>query len=403
MDGLKSRGNVIVIAATNIPNTLDPALRRPGRFDREIEIGVPDKQGRGEILEIYTRGMPLAEGVDLDRLAAITHGFVGADLAALAREAAMSVLRRLMPDLDFAQPNLPEEKLMALEVTMADFEAALLEVEPSAIREVFTEVPEVGWADVGGLDEIKRLLVEAVEWPLHHAELFARAGIRAPKGLLLYGPPGTGKTLLAKALARESEVNFIAVKGPELLSKWVGESEKAVREVFRKAAQAAPCLIFFDEIDALTPPRGGGESAVSERMVSQFLSELDGIEELKGVVVLAATNRLDRVDPAIQRPGRLDFLVELPPPDEATRRAILGVHTRAMPLGKGVDLDKLAAATEGLVGADLEGVCQRAGLLALREILEKAAESEPDSSVAERLRITSGHFHQALANRKRMG
>ena len=402
MDGLKSRGNVIVIGATNIPNTLDPALRRPGRFDREIEIGVPDKLGRGEILEIYTRGMPLAEGVDLDRLAGITHGFVGADLAALAREAAMSVLRRLMPDLDFNQPNLPEEKLATLEVTMADFESALLEVEPSAIREVFTEVPDVGWQDVGGLDEIKRLLVEAVEWPLRHAELFERAGIRPPKGLLLYGPPGTGKTLLAKALARESEVNFIAVKGPELLSKWVGESEKAVREVFRKALQAAPCLIFFDEIDALTPPRGGGESAVSERMVSQFLSELDGIEELKGVVVLAATNRLDRVDPAMQRPGRLDFLVELPAPDEVTRRAILGVHTRGMPLAKGVDLDKLAAATEGLVGADLEGVCQRAGLLALREILEKAGD-EPDSAVAERLRITSGHFQQALANRKRQG
>jgi transitional endoplasmic reticulum ATPase len=402
MDGLKSRGNVIVIAATNIPNTLDPALRRPGRFDREIEIGVPDKQGRGEILEIYTRGMPLAEGVDLDRLAGITHGFVGADLAALCREAAMSVLRRLMPDLDFTETNLPEEKLLSLEVTMADFESALLEVEPSAIREVFTEVPEVGWQDVGGLEEIKRLLVEAVEWPLRHAELFDRAGIRAPKGLLLYGPPGTGKTLLAKALARESEVNFIAVKGPELLSKWVGESEKAVREVFRKALQAAPCLIFFDEIDALTPPRGGGESAVSERMVSQFLSELDGIEELKGVVVLAATNRLDRVDPAIQRPGRLDFLVELPAPDESTRRAILGVHTRGMPLGKGVDLDKLAAATAGLVGADLEGVCQRAGLLALREILETAGE-EPDSAVAERLRVTSGHFQQALANRKRQG
>jgi transitional endoplasmic reticulum ATPase len=408
MDGLKSRGNAIVIAATNIPNTLDPALRRPGRFDREIEIGVPDKQGRAEILEIYTRGMPLAEGVDMDRLASITHGFVGADLAALAREAAMSVLRRLMPDLDFAKGdsapmNIPEEKLLALEVTMADFQSALLEVEPSAIREVFTEIPEVGWADVGGLEEIKRLLVEAVEWPLQHAALFERAGIRSPKGILLFGPPGTGKTLLAKALARESEVNFIAVKGPELLSKWVGESEKAVREVFRKALQAAPCIIFFDEIDALTPPRGGGESAVSERMVSQFLSELDGIEELKGVVVLAATNRLDRVDAAIQRPGRLDFLVELPAPDEVTRRAILGVHTRVMPLAKGVDLDKLAAETEGLVGADLEGVCQRAGLLALREILEQAAESETDERVAERLRITSGHFQQALANRRRQG
>jgi transitional endoplasmic reticulum ATPase len=400
MDGLEARGNVIVIAATNIPNTLDPALRRPGRFDREIVIGVPDRQGRQEILEIHTRGMPLAENVELERLAAITHGFVGADLQALCREAAMSVLRVLMPDIDLAQPHLPYEKLMALEVTMEDFQAALLEVEPSAIREVFTEVPEVGWGDVGGLEEVKQLLTEAVEWPLRHAGLFERAGIRAPKGILLYGAPGTGKTLVAKALARESEVNFIAVKGPELLNKWVGESERGVREVFRKALQAAPCIIFFDELDALAPPRGsGGDTGVADRVVSQFLSELDGIEEMKGVVVLAATNRLDRLDAALLRPGRLEFLVEMPAPDEATRRAILGVHTKNMPLGGDVDLEALAAETAGLVGADLEGVCQRAGLLALRELLEKLP--APDEKTVAKLRISRAHFTQALSDRRR--
>jgi transitional endoplasmic reticulum ATPase len=371
MDGLESRGHVIVIAATNIPNTLDPALRRPGRFDREIAIGVPDRDGRREILDIHTRGMPLADDVDLERLAAITHGFVGADLAALCREAAMSALRRLMPDIDFAQAQIPYEKLMALEVTMDDFLAAQAEVEPSAIREVFTEVPEVGWADVGGLEEVQRLLIEAVEWPLRHGRLFAHAGVRPPRGILLHGPPGTGKTLLAKALARESEANFIAVKGPQLLSMWVGESERGVREVFRKARQAAPCIVFFDEIDALAPRRGGGgDSQVTERVVSQFLTELDGIEDLKGVVVLAATNRLDRVDPALLRPGRFDFLVELPAPDQEARLAILGVHTRGMPLAGDVDLEALAAETEGSVGADLEGLCRRAALLAIREFLE---------------------------------
>ena len=401
MDGLKERGNVIVIAATNIPNTLDPALRRPGRFDREIAIGVPDRDGRLETLEIHTRGMPLADDVDLGRLAAITHGFVGADLAALCREAAMSALRELMPDIDFAQVHIPYEKLMALDVTMEDFQAALLEVAPSAIREVFTEVPDVGWADVGGLADVKQLLTEAVDWPLRHAALFEQAGIRPPKGILLHGAPGTGKTLLAKALARESEINFIAVKGPELLSKWVGESERGVREIFHKAMQAAPCIIFFDEIDALAPPRGGGDSQVSERVVGQFLSELDGIEELKGVVVLAATNRLDRVDLALQRPGRLEFLVELPVPDEETRLAIFGVHTRGMPLADDVDLAALAAATEGLVGADLEGICQRAGLLALREVIEINSEPETEGNAADLLRVTSQHFQDALTNTMR--
>jgi transitional endoplasmic reticulum ATPase len=376
MDGLEARGEVVVIAATNIPNTLDPALRRPGRFDREIAISVPDKDGRREILDIHTRGMPLqvlseetGTGVDLDRLAAITHGFVGADLEALGREAAMSALRRLMPNMDFTQARIPYETLMALEVTTDDFLAALTEVEPSAIREVFTEVPDVGWTDVGGLEDVKQLLVEAVEWPLRHAEVFAHAGIRPSKGILLHGPPGTGKTLLAKAVARESEANFIAVKGPQLLSKWVGESERGVREVFHKARQAAPCIVFFDEIDALAPRRGGSDNQVTERVVSQLLTELDGIEELKGVTVLAATNRLDRVDPALLRPGRFDFLAELPTPDAEARLDILRIHTREIPLATDVSLEALAEETEGLTGADLEALCRQAAMLAVREFL----------------------------------
>lgn len=406
MDGLKSRGNVIVIAATNIPNTLDPALRRPGRFDREIRIGVPDKDGRREILDIHSRGMPLSPEVDIERLATITHGFVGADMAALCREAAMSALRRLMPDIDFAQAHIPYEKLMALEVTMDDFTSALTEVEASAIREVFTEVPDVAWEDVGGLDEVKQLLAEIVEWPLRYGKLFERAGIRPSKGVLLHGPPGTGKTLLAKALASESEVNFIAVKGPQLLSMWVGESERGVREIFRKARQAAPCIIFFDEIDALAPQRGAGAAGgqVIERVVSQLLTELDGIEELKGVMVLAATNRLDRMDPALIRPGRFDYLVELPVPNLESRRTILEIHTRTMPLTHGpgvspedvVDLDLLAAATEGLVGADIESICRRAATLAIREFIELDTDLSL-SGVLDRLHITRKHFDTALA------
>ncbi|MBU1661037.1 MAG: CDC48 family AAA ATPase [Chloroflexi bacterium] len=400
MDGLTSRGNVIVIAATNIPNTLDPALRRPGRFDREISISVPDKGGRREILDIHTRGMPLAENVELEKLAATTHGFVGADLAALSREAAMSALRRLMPDIDFAQAKIPYEKLMALEVTMDDFLAALAEVEPSAIREVFTEIPDVGWVDIGGLEEIKQLLVETVEWPLRHVLIFEHAGVRPSKGILLHGPPGTGKTLLAKALARESEVNFIAVKGPQLLSKWVGESERGVREVFRKARMAAPCIIFFDEIDALAPRRsGGGDSQVTERVVSQLLTELDGIEELKGVVVLAATNRLDRVDPALLRPGRFDFLVELPIPDRDARLSILHIHTRGMPLTGDVSLESLADQTEGFSGADLEGLCREAALQAIREFLERSEKVGQEN--LEDFLVGNSHFEGALLARRR--
>jgi transitional endoplasmic reticulum ATPase len=401
MDGLESRGNVIVVAATNIPNTLDPALRRPGRFDREIAIGIPDRDDRHHILEIHTRGMPLADDVDLGRLAAITHGFVGADLEALSREAAMDALRWLMPDIDFAQADIPFEKLMALEVTMDDFLTALAEVEPSAIREVFTEVPDVTWADVGGLEDARRLLVEAVEWPLRYRSLFERAGIRPSKGVMLYGPPGTGKTLLAKALARQSEANFISVKGPQLLSMWVGESERGVREVFRKARQAAPCIVFFDEIDALAPQRGGGaDNQVTERVVSQLLTELDGIEELKGVVVLAATNRLDRVDPALLRPGRFDFLVELPKPDREARLSILRVHTRRMPLADDVDLEALVEETGGFTGADIEGLCRRAALMAIREAVESGQRqgTTADAWALDEFRIERWHFERALAD-----
>lgn len=403
MDGLESRGDVIVIAATNLPNSLDPALRRPGRFDREITINVPDKDARREILDIHTRGMPLSSDVDMQRLSAITHGFVGADLEALCREAALNALRRLMPDIDFGQAQIPYEKLMALEVTSDDFLAAMTEIEPSAIREVFTEVPDVTWEDVGGLAEVKRLLQEVVEWPLRHDQIFERAGVRPPKGILLHGAPGTGKTLLAKALASQSEANFISVKGPQLLSMWVGESERGVREIFHKARQAAPCIIFFDEIDSLVPPRGGGDTQVTERVVSQFLTEMDGIEDLKGVVVLATTNRLDRVDPAMQRPGRFDFLVEIPVPDQETRLAILRVRTRGMPLADDVDLEALAAETSDFVGADLEGLCHRAAMLAIRAYLESVKQSadvriegkEPAHEYGD-FRINKHHFTTAL-------
>jgi transitional endoplasmic reticulum ATPase len=407
MDGLQSRGQVIVIAATNIPNTLDPALRRPGRFDREIAISVPDRDGRLEILEIHTRGMPLAQGVDLGKLAAITHGFVGADLEALGREAAMSALRRLMPDIDFSQAYIPFDKLVTLEVTMDDFASALNEVEPSAVREVFTEVPDVSWDDIGGLDEIKRLLTEAVEWPLRYGPLFQRAGARPPKGILLYGPPGTGKTLLAKALAGESEANFIAVKGPQLLSMWVGESERGIREVFRKGRLAAPCILFFDEIDALAPRRSGSDSQVTERVVSQLLTEIDGIEALKGVVVVASTNRMDLLDPALLRPGRFDLLAELPLPDRQARLAILRIHTRQMPLADVTSLEMLANQTEGLAGADLESLCHRAAMLAIRAFLERCGETGSPSTPAEAwsdpsldLQIQPQHLERALAERR---
>jgi len=394
MDGLKDRGQVIVIGATNIPNTLDPALRRPGRFDREIPIGIPDRNGRLSILDIHTRGMPLAEDVDLPHLADITHGFVGADLEALCREAAMITLRQIIPNIDFAQAKIPYEQLLSLTVYQRAFLEAMNEVEPSAIREVFTEVPDVSWEDVGGLEEIKRTLREAVEWPLKYARLFQRADTQPPKGILLYGPPGCGKTLVAKAVAKESGVNFISIKGPALLSKWVGESERGVREVFKKARMASPCILFLDEIDALAPTRGGGgDSHVAERVVSQLLTEMDGIEELHGVMVLAATNRPDIVDPALRRPGRFDLLVELPRPDEATRTQIVQVHTRRKPLADDVALERLVELTQGAVGAEIEGVCQQAALLAIREFLE----AHPAGDEPEQLVIAMRHFDAAIA------
>jgi 26S proteasome subunit P45 family len=368
MDGLKKRGKVIVIAATNRPDSLDPALRRPGRFDREIEIGVPDKQGRKEILQIHTRKMPLDKDVNLDELAEITYGYVGADLEALAKEAAMNALRRLLPKIKWKEEEkLPKEVLEKLVVTKKDFEEALKVVEPSAMREVLIEIPNVKWSDIGGLDDVKQQLKEAVEWPLKMPEKFKKLGITPPKGILLYGPPGCGKTLLAKAVATESNANFISVKGPELLSKWVGESEKRVRELFRRARQVAPSIIFFDEIDALAPRRGRsiGET-VSEKIVSQLLTEMSGIEELEGVVVIAATNRPDMVDPALLRPGRFDRLILVMPPDEKARLKILEIKTKKMPL-KGVDLKELAKKTEGYSGADLEALVREAGMNALRE------------------------------------
>ena len=392
MDGLKDRGQVIVIGAPNIPNVLDPALRRPGRFDREIGIGIPDRNGRLAVLEIHSRGMPLAEDVNLEHLADITHGFVGADLEALCREAAMITLREIIPNIDFAQANIPYEQLVKLTVRQDDFIAAMADIEPSAIREVFTEIPDVRWEDVGGLEDVKQALREAVEWPLKHAALFERAKTRPPKGLLLSGPPGCGKTLLAKAVARESGVNFISIKGPQLLSKWVGESEKGVREIFKKARQASPCIVFLDEIDSLAPARGaGGDSHVSERVVSQLLTELDGIEELRGVMVLAATNRPDIVDPALLRPGRFDLQMTLPPPDAAGRAAILAVHTRGKPLASDVDLQLLIDRTAGQVGADIEGLCRRAAIAAIREFLV----AHPDGGNAEELVITMKHFDDA--------
>lgn len=400
MDGLESRGEIIVVGATNIPNVLDPALRRPGRFDREISISIPDKNGRMEILQIHTRGMPLAENVGLQRLAEITHGFVGADLEALCREAAMCALRNIFPSIDFELEEIPYEVLLQLQVTMDDFLDALKEVEPSAIREVFTEIPDVKWDDVGGLEGVKQVLRETIEWPLKHARLFEHAKTNPPKGILLYGPPGTGKTLLAKAVASQSEVNFISVKGPALISKWVGESEKGVREVFKKAKQASPCIVFFDELDALAPVRGagGGDSHATERVISQFLTELDGIEELKGVVVLAATNRLDIIDPALLRAGRFDFLLELPIPDEKARLEIFKIHTRGKPLASDVDLKALARITDGLAGSDIESICKKASLLAIREFLEGAPGTGhlvPEKDYAK-FKIESKHFDEAI-------
>jgi transitional endoplasmic reticulum ATPase len=371
MDGLKSRGQVVVIGATNRVDSLDGALRRPGRFDREIEIGVPDKDGRREVLQIHTRGMPLDEKVDLDEIAEITHGFVGADLQSLCKESAMRVIRRVLSEIK-GDEEIPQETLKKMIINKNDFKEALKEIQPSALREVMVQVPDIKWDDIGGLESAKQELIEAVEWPLKYPENFEKFGVKPPKGVLIYGPPGTGKTLLAKAVANESESNFIAIKGPELLSKWVGESEKGVREVFRKARQTAPTVIFFDEIDSIASTRGGSssDSGVTQRVVNQLLTEIDGMEELTDVAVIAATNRVDILDPALVRPGRFDRHVKVEAPNEAGRLAIFKVHTKKMPLAENVSLKRLAKESDGYVGSDIEAVCREAVMLALRENLE---------------------------------
>ena len=372
MDGMKSRGKVVVIAATNRPDSIDPALRRPGRFDREIEIGIPDDEGRLEVLNIHTRGMPLDKKVDLKKISKTTHGFVGADLEVLCKEAAMKSLRRILPEINLEEEKVSKELLQKIKITSEDFTEALKEVRPSALREVLVQIPNVSWDDVGGLDKLKEELREAIEWPLKHKDAFEYAHVKPPKGVLLYGPPGTGKTLIAKAVATTTESNFISIKGPELLSKWVGESEKGVREIFRKARMAAPCIIFFDEIDALVPKRGSGgsDSHVTENVVSQILTEIDGLEELHNVLIIGATNRLDIVDPALLRPGRFDRVIEVPNPDVVGIEMIFKIHTKDKPLAGGVNLKTLSEMAKGFSGAEIEEVCNRAALLGVKRFVE---------------------------------
>jgi transitional endoplasmic reticulum ATPase len=396
MDGLESRGKVMVIGATNIPNAIDPALRRPGRFDREISISIPDRKGRLEILHIHTRGVPLAADVDMEKLAEITHGFVGADLEALAREAAMTALRSILPQINYEMAEIPYQLLMSLEVTMDHFQEAMKEVEPSAIREVFVEVPDVKWEDVGGLDDIKSAMKETVEWPLKFADLFRKVGANPPKGIILHGKPGTGKTYLAKALASESGVNFISVKGPQILSRYIGESEKGVRELFRMAKQASPCILFLDEIDSLTPRRSQESfgSGVVDRVIGQFLTEMDGIEDLKGVVVLAATNRIDLIDPALLRSGRFDLIFELPLPDLKTREMIFDIHTRKKCLAKKVNLHKLAMKTDYFTGADIEFVCRKAAMISIREAIE--TQKMTGEEISMEIRIQEKHLEESI-------
>src|SRR3989441_4205028 len=397
MDGLEARGKVIVIAATNRPNAIDPALRRPGRFDREIEIKVPDKRGRLEILQIHTRNMPLDTDVDQDKIAAVTHGFVGADLEYLCKEAAMKCLRRVLPELNLEDEKLSPEVLNKLIVTMSDFENAVKEVMPSAMREVYLETPDVKWSEIGGLEGVKKELQEAVEWPPKYPELYKTIGYNIPKGILLHGPSGTGKTLLAKAVATESEANFISVRGPELLSKWVGESERGIREIFRRARQAAPCVVFFDEIDSIAPTRGmGGDSMVTERVVSQLLTELDGIQALSGVVVLAATNRADMIDPALLRPGRFDKIVFVPMPDKAARQKILEIHSKDKPIGPDVELPRVAELTEGFSGADTSSVANTAVSLVLHEYLAKYPTPEEAAKHASEAHVMMRHFEEGV-------
>ncbi len=389
MDGISSRGKIVVIGATNRPNAIDPALRRPGRFDREIEIGIPDEKGRLDVLLIHTRDMPLTEDVDLASIARVTHGFVGADLQALSKEAAMRSLRRILPEIDLHQPKIPADILNKIKVTKLDFDEALKDVQPSALREVLVQRPNVRWEDIGGLQAIKDELAEAIEWPLKHADLFAEADVKPPKGILLYGPPGTGKTMIAKAVATTSEANFISIKGPELISKWVGESEKGVREVFRKARQAAPCVVFFDELDAIAPRRGSeGDAHVTERVISQMLTELDGLEDLKGVVVIAATNRPDIIDEALLRPGRFDRILEVPPPDNDARKQIFQIHTKKKPLDSDVKLDKLVEMTDGMTGAEIVAIVNAAAMSAIKEhVTQKGS----------KLKISMKHFEGAFS------
>ena len=397
MDGLEERGEVVVIGATNRVDAIDPALRRGGRFDREIEVGVPDREGRKEILQVHTRNMPLVDGIDLDEYADNTHGFVGADLESLAKESAMHALRRIRPEIDLESDEIDADVLNSIQITETDFKQAMKGIEPSALREVFVEVPDVEWDQVGGLEDTKERLRETIQWPLEYPEVFEELDMQAAKGVLMYGPPGTGKTLLAKAVANEAESNFISIKGPELLNKFVGESEKGVREIFKKARENAPTVVFFDEIDSIATERGSntGDSGVSERVVSQLLTELDGLETLEDVVVIATTNRPDLIDSALLRPGRLDRHVHVPVPDEESRRAIFTVHTEHKPLADGVDLDDLAARTEGYVGADIEAVCREASMAASREFINSVSREEVTESVGN-VRVTMAHFEHAL-------
>jgi len=398
MDGMSTRGKVVVIGATNRINAIDPALRRPGRFDREIEIGVPDKEGRLEILQIHTRGMPLEKDVDLGIIASMSHGFVGADLQAVAKEGGIRALRRVLPEIDLNTENIPSDILKKIVVKMDDFLSVIKEIEPSALREVFVEIPDVKWEDIGGLGDVKQELQEAVEWPLKYHGLFVHTDATPPKGILLYGPPGTGKTLMAKAAAHESEANFISIKGPELLSKWVGESEKGVREIFRKARQASPCIVFFDEIDAIAPTRGalGSDSHVTERVISQLLTELDGLEVLSDVIIIAATNRPDIIDAALLRPGRFDRLLYVPPPDKEARTQIFKIHTSKKPLAGDVNIETLAAQTEGYTGADIAGLASAAVMLALRQHIEKYKDPIKAEEAKGELNINMKNFEDAM-------